>query len=282
MIKFGPAGQSASFINEGFKHSWQLPEWLAAKGLNALEYQCNKGVKIGIVAAKLVGEKAAEFGISLSVHAPYYISLASIEEEKRENSIKYIIDTMRAAEWMGATRVIVHSGGCTKQVRREALEVAKSVLLKAIQEADSLGLGDIKICPELMGKENQLGTLDEVIELCGLDERMLPCIDFGHLNAREQGSLKTTKDFLKVLDKMENALGHDRIKNFHTHFSRIEYTGMGEKRHWNYEDTQFGPNFEPFAEALLKKNLKPTIICESSGMQAEDATKFKAIYEALI
>ena len=281
-IKFGPAGQSESFVKAGFKHSWQAPEWLAAKGLNALEYQCNKGVKIGKSSAQEIGAKAQEFGISLSVHAPYYISLASLEEEKRNNSITYILDTLRAADWMGATRIMVHAGGAAKQDRREAMEIAKSVLLRAVQGADDQGFGHIKICPELMGKENQLGSLDEIIEMCLLDDRMLPCIDFGHLNAREQGSMKTTQDFLRVLNKMDNGLGHDRIKHFHVHFSRIEYTLMGEKRHWNYEDTQFGPDFEPFAEALVIKDLQPTIICESRGMQAEDAATFKDIYEAII
>ena len=280
-IKFGPAGQEESFISEGYKHSWQYPEWLAAKGINAFEYQCNKGVKIGMPAAQEVGKKAAEFGVSLSVHAPYYISLASLEEEKRDNSITYITDTMRAADWMGATRIIVHCGGAAKQERRTAVEVAKSVLIRALQTADDLGLGHITLCPELMGKENQLGSLDEVIEMCQLDDRMLPCIDFGHLNAREQGSMKTTQDFVSVLNRMENGLGHDRIKHFHIHFSRIEYTGMGEKRHWNYEDVQFGPDFEPLAEALIQKDLEPTIICESSGKQAQDSVTFQKIYQSL-
>jgi len=278
-IKFGPAGQSESFAAEGLKHTWQYIEWLAARGINAFEYQCNKGVKIGQPSAEEIGKKAKEFDIALSVHAPYYISLASLEEEKRENSIRYITDTMRAADWMGATRVIVHCGGAANQDRRTAVEVAKSVLVKAVKTADDLGLGHIAICPELMGKENQLGSLDEVIEMCLLDDRMLPCIDFGHLNAREQGSMKTKQDFINVLNRMEDGLGHDRIKHFNIHFSRIEYTGMGEKRHWNYEDVQFGPDFEPLAEALIQKDLEPTIICESSGMQSEDATQFRKIYE---
>ncbi|MEI6132673.1 MAG: TIM barrel protein [Bacillota bacterium] len=280
-IKFGPAGQSESFINSGLKHTTEYMQWLGERGINAFEYQCNKGVKVGQPTATEIGKLAKEFGVSLSVHAPYYISLASLEEQKRENSITYITDTMRAADWMGATRVIVHSGGAANQDRRTAMEVAKSVLARAVTVADDLGLGHISICPELMGKENQLGSLDEVIEMCLLDDRMLPCIDFGHLNAREQGSMKTIQDFLKVLERLENGLGHDRIKNFHIHFSRIEYTGMGEKRHWNYEDSQFGPDFEPLAEALVIKDLEPTIICESSGKQTEDSVTFRTIYESI-
>jgi len=282
MIHFGPSGQSESFINAGFKHTAQYPEYLAALGLNALEYQCNKGVKIGKATAQEIGANAKEFGIALSVHAPYYISLASLDPEKRDNSIKYITDTMQAAAWLGATRIVVHSGGALNQDRHVAMEVAKDTLLRSLNAADELGLGEITVCPELMGKENQLGSVDEVIDLCTVDERLIPCIDFGHLNAREQGSMQTTSDFLGVIERFEQRLGTQRIKHFHVHFSRIEYTKMGEKRHWNYEDTQFGPNFEPFAEAIVMKGLEPTVMCESSGHQTEDAVTFRKIYKEFL
>lgn len=281
MIKFGPAGQSASFEKQGFRHSYEMPEWLSKMNLTAYEYQCNKGVKIREQSARKVGENAKEFGIALSIHGPYYISLSSVEEEKRENSIKYITDTMQVAKWMGATRVVIHSGSAAKQNRIEALQKAKEVLAKTLQVADDLGFGSIHICPELMGKENQLGNLDEVMELCGIDERLIPCIDFGHLNAREQGAMQTKEDFLKVLDIMEDTLGFERIKNFHVHYSRIEFTGKGEKCHWTYADTLYGPDFDPFAEAILQRGIEPVIICESRGTQAEDAATFLSIYDKL-
>src|SRR5690606_22756213 len=138
-------------------------------------------------------------------------------KEKRENSSKYILDTLLVAKWMGAERVVVHSGSAAKQSRLDALHNAKDTLARTSLEADRAGLGDIHICPELMGKENQLGSLEEVIELCGLDERLIPCIDFGHLNAREQGSLQTRADFIRVLETLENSLGAERIRNLHVH-----------------------------------------------------------------
>ena len=111
-----------------------------------------------------------------------------------------------------------------------------------------------------------------MLTLCQLDERMLPCIDFGHLNARTFGSIHTVDDYMQILNAMENALGADRASRFHSHFSKIEYTqNGGEKRHLTFEDTVYGPDFEPLAEALCRKNAHPTIICESAGTQAEDA-----------
>ena len=122
-----------------------------------------------------------------------------------------------------------------------------------------------------MGKINQLGTLEEVLELCSIDERLIPAIDFGHLNARTMGTLKTSKDFEKILEATENKIGYDRMKIFHSHFSKIEYTDGGEKKHLTFEDTKFGPDFEPLAEIICKKKLTPTIICESAGTMAIDA-----------
>lgn len=278
---FGPAGNSESFTAMGYKHSAQVPEYLVKMGLDAFEYQCGRGVNIGLEKAAQFGEIAAENGIRISLHAPYYISMSSLEEEKRLNSINYILASARAVKAMGGNRIIVHSGSCGKLPREDALRLAMDTMKKALQALEEENLGDIHICPETMGKVNQLGTLDEVLELCQLDERLIPCIDFGHLNARDMGILKTKSDFSKVFDAIENHLGADRMKHFHSHFSKIEYTAGGEKRHLTFEDTVYGPNFEPVLELTLSKGCSPVFICESAGTQAEDAKRMKDYYNSL-
>ena len=239
-------------------------------------------VKISKESAKEFGELAKEKGISLSVHTPYYISLASTEKEKRDNSIGYIIDSAVVANAMGAKKIIIHSGSCSKITREDALNLAKDTLTRARQALLEKGLDNIILCPEVMGKTNQLGTVEEVMELCKIDETMLPCIDFGHVNSRTFGSLKTKDDFEKILDIIENALGNDRLKLFHSHFSKIEYSEKGgEVRHLTFEDNIYGPNFEPLMELVYKKGLSPTFICESRGTQSEDALMMKNYYESL-
>ncbi len=280
--KFGPAGNSRSFAEMGYKHSLQVPEYIEKMGLDCFEYQCGRGVNIGTEKATELGKSAAEKGITLSLHAPYYISMSSVEEEKRIGSLKYISASARAVKAMGGNRIIVHTGSCGKISRETALELAIDTMKKAIEALDNEGLGDIHICPETMGKVNQLGTLDEVIELCKLDERLIPCIDFGHLNARDLGYFKTTENYAHVFDSIENGLGIDRLKIFHSHFSKIEYTAGGEKRHLTFEDNVYGPDFEPVMELTAKKNLSPIFICESDGTQAEDAKAMKDYYGTLI
>ena len=278
---FGPAGNSNSFSKLGYKSSLQAPEYVNKMGLDAYEYQCGKGVKTGQKTAEKYAENAKKFGVCTSVHAPYYISLSSVEEQKRNNSIEYILQTARLAKFLGAKKIVIHSGSCSKITREHALELAKETIKRAREAAIEEGLSEIIFCPETMGKINQLGTLDEVMELCKVDESFLPCIDFGHLNARTNGSIKDILGYQKILDTIENNLGLDRLKIFHSHFSKIEFTEKGgEVRHLTFEDSLYGPDYEPLMELIYKKNLSPTFICESAGTQAEDAIIMKKYYES--
>jgi len=279
--KFGPAGTGDNFKTLGYKSSLQVPEYLVSMGLDCFEYQCGRGVNIGTEKAIQLGEIAKEKGITLSLHAPYYISMSSVEEEKRLNSINYILASARAVNAMGGNRIIVHTGSCSKISRETALELAIDTMKKSLEALKAEGLSHIHICPETMGKVNQLGTLDEVIELCKIDESLIPCIDFGHLNARDLGVLKSMDDFENIFIKVKNDLGTDRLKVFHSHFSKIEYTTGGEKKHLTFEDNVYGPDFEPVMELTCKYDCSPIFICESAGTQAEDAKQMKNYYTTL-
>lgn len=279
-VRFGPAGNSESFYNAGHKSTLEAPAWLNGMGLDAYEYQCGRGVFIKKDTAVKLGSLAKEYDIGLSLHAPYFVSLANPDEEIRKKTIGHILKSCEAAANMGAKRVILHSGSLMKRTRAEALEIACETLSLAIRECDDKGFGDITLCPELMGVRNQLGDLDEVITLCSVDKRLIPCIDFGHYNARNYGTLKTGEDYAEILDRLEAGLGYERIKSFHAHFSRIEYTTPGgELRHLTFEDTEYGPFFDSLADLLVKRKLTPVIICESAGTQAEDAANMRLTYE---
>lgn len=277
--KFGPAGNSESF-SANYKSTVQAPGYLEAMGLDHYEYQCGRGVKVSDKVASALKAKAEEHGISLSLHAPYFISLSSLEPEKRDNSINYILQSCDAASRLGADRIVIHSGSCAKISREEALELAKDTISRARKQAVEQGFEHIVFCPETMGKVNQLGNLSEVLELCRLDDSFIPCIDFGHLNAREFGWIKGKAEYKKMLDEVENKIGSDRLRIFHSHFSKIMFTDPGgEKKHLTFDDNQgFGPDYEPLMEIVAKKDLSPTFICESAGTQDTDALAMKKYY----
>ena len=280
-IWFGPAGTADSFVAMGYKKTTQMPEYLEKMGLNAFEYQCGRGVRVNPATAASLKRDFAEKNLRMSLHAPYYISLSSTEEEKRQGSIRYILESAAAARLLGADRVVVHTGSCAKLSRAEALELAKGTLKAALAALEEAGLSDITLCPETMGKLNQLGTLEVVLELCAMDVRLLPCIDWGHLNARTLGGMSRPEDFAGAFRLMDQKLGRERLRVFHAHFSRIQYTEKGgEKKHLTFADQQYGPWFEPLAEEILRYGCTPVIICESAGTQSEDAAAMRDIYRA--
>lgn len=284
-IRFGTAGTSDSFEAKGYKTSLDIPAYTAEMGLDAFEYQCGHGVRLGVDKARRMAADAAERGILFSVHAPYYISMSSLEEEKRLNSVRYLLQSAEVCRALGGRRIIFHSGSCGRQSREAALEKALDTMRRAVEALDEAGYGDMTLCPETMGKIGQLGTLDEVLALCGVDERITPCIDFGHLYARSLGTQfaegTAAADYAALLDTLQAGLGDERAKQFHAHFSRIAYTKGGEKCHLTFADTEYGPPHEPLLALLKERGLTPTIICESAGTQAEDAAELAKTYAAL-
>ncbi len=284
MTRFGPAGNSNSFSAQGYKSSKQVPQYLEQFGLTAFEYQCGQGVRIKEATARELGEICTSAGIYMSLHAPYYISMSSVEESKRIGSLGYILSSAKAVDWLGGDRIIIHSGSCAKISREQAMVYATDTFKLAVKALDDEGLSHIHMCPEVMGKINQLGTLEEVVELCKIDERMIPCVDFGHLNARTFGTLSEYENYEHVFTYIKDNLGAERLRQLHVHFSKIEYTmNGGEKRHLTFEDTQYGPDFEPLCELLHKYNVdNAVIICESDGTQAEDATTMQNYYRSLL
>ncbi|KJR99320.1 MAG: endonuclease IV [Peptococcaceae bacterium BRH_c4a] len=278
-IRFGPAGNSSAFYEEGCKSSLDMPGWLKLKGLNAYEYQCGRGVNIGEETARKLGQLASENGIYLSIHAPYYINLAAADQDLREKTRSHIMKALTAARWMGARVVVFHPGSGKKDSREDSLKRARSFLGEVSKQALDEGFGDIFLAPETMGKKSLLGSLDEVLDLCSVNPNIIPAIDFGHLHAVSQGGMVAEEAFAAVFDRMESVLGKDAFKRIHIHFSPVEYTEAGEKRHRTTRDQGFGPDFTHLARQLSKRSAEFTVICESDGRQAEDALVYKTIYK---
>ncbi|MDL2294493.1 TIM barrel protein [Ruminococcaceae bacterium OttesenSCG-928-D13] len=280
--RFGPAGHSESFKTLGFKKTENAPKYVHHFGLSAYEYQAGHGVRLNPATGTALAAGFSELGVAPSIHAPYYISLASAEAEKRQNSLDYLLKSAQAVDILGGNRVIFHLGGGGGMPRDEALGLAAQMLDEARALLDGEQLAHIHLCPETMGRKNQLGSLDEILALCRRDPRHIPCIDFGHLNAVTGGALKTRADFAAVAEAIAGALDDVRAKTFHVHFSKIEFTPAGEKRHLTFEDSVFGPPFEPFLELVADWKLAPVVICESAGTQAEDARAMMQFYEKYI
>ncbi len=278
MIKFGPSGNCEDFYEAGFSHTEQSAAFVKNLGLDCFEYSFGRGVRMTDEKAASIGAAFATAGVEISAHAPYFINFANPDDEMAAKSYGYVLDSARMVKLMGGKRVVFHPAAQGKATRDEAVRLTEERLHILRDLLYENGYGDLIICPETMGKLAQIGTLEEVVRFCKIDSIYTPCVDFGHINAREQGSLKTVEDYKSRLQYMIDELGYDRVKHFHVHFSKIMYSVKGEIKHLTFEDTVYGPEFEPLSVALKELKLEPYIVSESSGKQSKEALEMKKVY----
>ncbi len=281
MIKFGPSGNCKRFYDEGHKSTLDAPKWCADQGLNVYEYSFGRGINIGDEKAQAIGDESKKYGVEITVHAPYYINFANPSMDMVEKSFNYVLNSAFKAKVFGGNRIVFHPASVGKMERNDAVALAAERLNMLAALIVQNKLDDCYFCPETMGRINQIGDLQEIVELCKLAEFYLPAIDFGHLNARTHGSLKTEEDYEQLIKLVINELGFERASKMHVHFSKIEYGKGGEIRHLTFADQIYGPEFLPLAKVIKKYGLSPVIICESDGTQADDALTMKATYENL-
>ncbi len=278
MIKFGPSGNCESFYAAGYEHTEESARFVREHGLDCFEYSFGRGVKMTEKKAASIKKAFEAEGVEISVHAPYFINFANPDDEMAAKSYGYVLDSAKLAKAMGGKRVVFHAAAQGKETRDVAFSRTED-RMKILRDYIYLNdLADMTFCPETMGKIAQIGTVEEIAALCAIDPVFTPCVDFGHVNAREQGSLKTANDYADRISVFLEAIGFERMKNFHVHFSKIQYGAKGEIRHLTFEDTVYGPEFEPLAEALLRYGLEPYIVSESAGTQTEDAMTMKEVY----
>ena len=208
MIKFGPSGNSLEFSLAGNKTSEQSAVWVKDLGLNCFEYSFGRGVSLSDEKALSIGNAFKNAGVEISVHAPYYINFANPDNEKTQNSIRYVIDSAKKAKLMGGKRIVFHPASQGKLDRETAVNLTIERLKTLRDVIYQEGLDDMIYCPETMGKQAQIGTIEEITEFCKIDKVFVPAVDFGHVNARENGSLKSEQDYIARLQYMIDNLGY--------------------------------------------------------------------------
>lgn len=268
MVLFGTSGVSDSMKNEKLTYT-EIAERMKNMGLLCFEYPFTYGTNITEEKCTEIGKIFNNAGIKLSIHAPYYINLASPNEEQILKSFGYIYESMRKAKIMGADRVVFHPGSLTGQTREVAYSNVYNNTKAFIEKIkDDESVSGVYICPETMGKHGQIGTSDEIQKLCEIDDCIIPTLDFGHINAFTGGELNSVDKFCKIFDMFVNTKNE-----IHIHFSRIEYGAKGEIKHLTFDNdpSGFGPEQTIFIEALKKYSQNIRVICESSGTQAEDS-----------
>ncbi|MGQ4892430.1 MAG: TIM barrel protein [Candidatus Njordarchaeia archaeon] len=273
-IRFGPAGKPLNFKGR----VEEVPAFLHQIGLNALEVQQVRGINIKEGQAKIIGEEAKKHDVKLSMHGPYAVNLSSTKPEVLSGTKERLLKALKIAEIMGAEVVVFHPGYYGNLDKEEALKKALNLLREIEEEARSLGIKKAHLGAETTGKKSQLGSLDEIIEMTQDTDIVVPVIDFAHLHARDNGAIAKREDYEAIFDKLEEKLGSE-AKRLHIHFSKIEFTDKGEKRHHPF-GSGYGPDFVPLIEVILERDIEATIICETPKLD-KDALRMKEITEKI-
>jgi len=272
--RFGPAGVPPMFRLMKADLP-DVPRLLREEGLDAFEYGAVRwGLKPQIRQenAEKLGAAAKEYDVRLSLHGSYYINLSG-KRDVVEASKQRLIASATAADWMGAYVMVFHTGFHGHFDMDFALKTCLNALKEVSAEMKSLGL-KVKLGPETMGRKFQVGTLDEILTLCQEVEGTHLVVDWAHLHALHQGTLKKTEDFRTIAEKIEQKLGTEALRSMHCHFSKIEFNDKGEKRHHPLDEEKYGPDFRMLAEVIADFQMHPTIICESPILDV-DARKMQ-------
>jgi deoxyribonuclease-4 len=275
--RFGPAGVPPLFRILGARLS-DVPGLLREEGLDAFEYQAVRwGQKPQMKQedAESLGAQARKNDVLLSLHGSYYVNLCG-KKEIVEASKRRLVACATAAQWMEAYVVVFHLGFYGHAEKSEAFRNCTQALRDIVETMNSLGIEKVKLGPETMGRIFQLGSLDEILTICEEVEQTQVVIDWGHLHARHRGMFKKIDDFRAVIGEVEKRLGTQAVKDMHCHFTKIEFTEKGERRHHILDETKYGPDFQLLAEVIAEYNLRPVIICETPILDV-DAMKMRDI-----
>lgn len=279
--RFGPAGVPPRF--KALKKSVsEIPKYLQDEGLDAFEYQAVRwGPKPQMKReeAEKLGANARRHDVWLTLHGSYFINLCG-EGEVLEASKRRLLSCITAAHWMGAHAVVFHPGYYGKKPPKDALETCIKAMKEVVETMRANSIRRVHLAPETTGKRSQLGSLQEILTLCEQVELTEPNVDWAHLHAREKGALKTRDDFQEVIDHIEKRLGTEAMKNLHCHYSHIEFTDKGERRHHVMDEVEYGPDFRLLASVIKELDLKPVLICESPVLDF-DAIKMRDIFKEI-
>ena len=276
--RFGPAGVPPIFRILGAQ-SFDVPRLLREEGLDAFEYQAVRwGQKPQMKQedAERLGSEARKNDVLLSMHGSYYVNLSG-KKEVVEASKRRLVACATAARWMGAYVVVFHMGFYGRVEKSYAFKNCIAALKDIVATMNSLGIGNVKLGPETMGRVFQVGSLDEILTICEEVEQTQLVIDWSHLHARHQGRFRKVEDFRAVVEEVERRLGTEAARNMHCHFSKIEYTDKGERRHHVLDEARHGPDFQMLAEVIAEFKMRPVMICETPFLDV-DAVKMRDMF----
>jgi deoxyribonuclease IV len=295
MIKFGVAGYPPAFQKSKYrKDRLDIVRWLSDLGLDAFEVQMTYGPRMSPENSLRLRALSEETDVTLSVHAAYFIVFTSADADKIARSNDTLKRTYESADMLGAKTIVLHPGPLYGSAGRECFERFIENAGKCLRE---IGKTDIGLFVETAGKRGQLGSVDEILEICASLDGTFPCIDFGHVHARTLGTLEEPGAIELIAKRVDSFLRSRKAPRVHFHYTPIHFGPSGEIQHRaigdryppvaqqdlfevhapgeQSRDGLFHPRVEPVAAALSRIAVDFTIISETHDSQEEGALALK-------
>lgn len=269
-LLFGISGLPLGDGTQKFNYSSGIT-YLKSLNLDAMELPFVRSVNVTEKNKESILESKAKNNFYLSAHGSYYINLNADEDEKQNKSLERIVKCVEGLSKVAGRSLVFHPGFYLKDSKDEAYNTIKSNLLK-------LPMGGVDYRLETTGKASQFGSLEELVSLCKEVPSCKLCVDFSHIHARYNGSLKSYDDFASILKYINSNLGESALKDMHIHMSGIKYSSKGERNHLPFRESDF--NYIECLRALKDFDVKGCIICESPILE-EDALLLKQTYTNL-
>jgi deoxyribonuclease-4 len=245
-------------------------EILVDRGYDACEIDFSDGFWMDWDYARALGTLARDAKIVLSIHAPLAAFLGHVESggKKHKMAVGMLDHTAGLAAACGAAPIVIHPGFLLGRSRKDALAAVVAQLtdlrqrLAAKERAVPFGV-------EVMGRVQELGSLDDVVEIARHVDWVRPVIDFAHMHATSDGAFTKVEPFATALTAADAVLAPG--VPFHIHFSDVSFANRNEKAHLPYGEGTI--RAEPLAEALARFDRAATVISESPDEASNQTIK---------
>ena len=242
---------------------------LLERGYSACEIDFEGKFWMDYPWAEQLGELARDAGIALSVHAPIAGFVGHAERGKKLNMAIGMLDhSAGIAVAAGAELVVFHPGFLLGREREQALDDVVEQAGELRERLEKKGRG-VPFGVEVMGRVNELGTIDDVLALASRLDWVRPVLDFAHMHATSDGAFTEVDAFAEVLARADAVL--EPGAPFHIHFSDIAYANRNETKHLSYGEGTL--RADPLAEALSGVDRPATVISESPDEESHQAIR---------
>jgi deoxyribonuclease-4 len=164
-----------------------------------------------------IKETAQKFNIELALHHP---SLS----ENPDEALKVFCTICNVMD----CRTFIINPEIYKNMPQE--QSVRLAVYKINEVMTNLRL-QVKMGVETTGNINQVGSLEQVVDIVKRTQGTEAILNWAHIHARGSGALRSEDDFRRVMSYVTNSIGRSWVENAYFLFSGVSYGPSGEIRH---------------------------------------------------